>query len=171
VSTRAQVAVAAVVAVASAIGIGIIVSRWVSSGDARTPAPRGLVESAAVAPFAGYREVRIAIGPKCARVVVADTESHRAGGLRGTRDLGPYTGMLFVQPSDSTVAFTMAGVRDPLEIAWFGADGSRVGNAPMRACPQARNGNDCPLYRSPREYRTALEVPAGHPLPGQLAPC
>jgi uncharacterized membrane protein (UPF0127 family) len=170
VSTRAQVAVAAAVALLSAIGIGIVVSRWVR-GDGRSSAPRGLAESPAVAPFSGYREVRVEIDDRCARVVVADTESRRQRGLRDAGDLGPYAGMLFVQPGASDIAFTMSGVTEPLDLAWFAADGARVGTAHLRPCPQASNGGDCPLYRSPRPYRTALEVPGGRALPAQLGPC
>jgi uncharacterized membrane protein (UPF0127 family) len=168
VSSRAQVAVAAAVAVLSAIGIGVLVQRWLSD-DGSTAMPRGLRESPAVAPFSGYREVRVTLDDRCARLVVADTESRRRRGLRGAGDLGPYAGMLFVQPGDSRVAFTMAGVSDPLDIAWFAPDGARVGTAHMRPCPNG--GDDCPLYRSPRPYLTALEVPGGRPLPQQLAPC
>ena len=167
-STRAQVAVAAVVAVVSAIGIGIIAVRWLSNDD-HASKPIGLREAAAVSPFAGYREVRVEIGSHCVRVVVADTETRRERGLRGASDLGPYAGMLFVQPGDSNIAFTMAGVTDPLEIAWFAADGSRIATRHMRPCPGG--GRDCPLYRSPRPYRSALETPGGTALPRQLAPC
>lgn len=167
-STRARVAIAAVVAVVSAVGMGIIVARWVSN-DGQTATPRGLPETAAVAPFAGYREVRVEIDHRCARVVVADTEERRQRGLRGARDLGPYAGMLFVQPGDSDIAFTMSGVSDALDIAWFAADGSRVGGARMRPCP--RGGRDCPLYRSPHPYRSALETPPGVTMPQHLAGC
>jgi len=168
VSTRARVAIAAVVAVLSAVGMGIIVARWLSN-DGQTATPRGLPETAAVAPFAGYREVRVEINDRCARVVVADTEERRQRGLRGARDLGLYAGMLFVQPGDSDIAFTMSGVSDALDIAWFAADGSRVGATRMRPCP--RGGRDCPLYRSPRPYRSALETPAGTTSRVSVSPC
>jgi uncharacterized membrane protein (UPF0127 family) len=169
VSTRAPVAVAAVVALLSAIGIGIIVSRWVSDDEHVSTPPRGLTETPAVAPFAGYREVRVEIDHRCARVVVADTDARREQGLRGASDLGPYAGMLFVQPGASDIPFTMAGVRDPLDIEWFASDGSRVGAAHMRPCPE--RGADCPLYRSPRPYRTALETPAGTASRVSVSPC
>jgi uncharacterized membrane protein (UPF0127 family) len=168
VSTRAQVAIAAVVALVSAIGIGIIVIRWFSNDD-QAPKPIGLHETAAAAPFAGYREVRVEIDHRCARIVVADTETRRERGLRGANDLGPYAGMLFVQPGDSNIAFTMSGVSDPLDIAWFAAGGSRIATRHMRPCP--RGGSDCPLYRSPRPYRSALETPAGTAPPMNLAAC
>jgi uncharacterized membrane protein (UPF0127 family) len=168
VSTRAQVAVAAVVAVVSAIGIGIMVTRWVT-GDDRVAKPRGLRESAAVAPFAGYREVQVKIDDRCARVVVADTESRRERGLRGADDLGPYAGMLFVQPGDTDVAFTMSGVTDPLDITWFAADGARIDATQMVPCPEA--GDDCPLYRSANAYRMALETPSRTTSRVSVSPC
>jgi len=158
--------------VLSAIGIAVIVHGWVTD-DARSAAPFGLRERDAVAPFHGYREVRIALADKpngtCARFVVADTEARREDGLRGAHDLGPYAGMLFAQPRDSRVVFTMAGVNDPLEIAWYASDGTRIRATHMAPCPNG--GEDCPLYRSPRAYRTAIEVPGGRSLPQQIAPC
>jgi uncharacterized membrane protein (UPF0127 family) len=169
VSTRAHLAIAGVVALASAIGIGIIVAGWLSN-DSRAPAPLDLRETAAVAPFVGYRETRIATRKSCVRVVVADTEARRGEGLRGVRDPGPYLGMLFVQPAAADIPFTMAGVRDPLDVVWFADDGSRVGSARMRPCP-VRAAAHCPVYRSPRSYRYALETPLDTPAPPQLAPC
>jgi uncharacterized membrane protein (UPF0127 family) len=171
VSTRAQLAIAGVVALASAIGIGIIVARWVSGDDARASAPLGLHEAPAVAPFAGYREVSLAIDGGCVRVVLADTDARRERGLRGTSDLGPYAGMLFVQPGDDDVGFTMAGVRTPLDVVWFAADGARIDGARMAPCP---NGTvkQCPVYRSDHPYRYALETPVGAAaMPNALGPC
>jgi uncharacterized membrane protein (UPF0127 family) len=169
VSSRAQVAVAATVAVLSLIGIAFVVHGWIRNGDARSSAPVGLRERDAVAPFTGYREVRIPLDDRCTRFVVADTEQRREDGLRGVNSLGPYTGMLFAQPRAGTIAFTMAGVTDPLEIAWYASDGTRVGTAHMQPCPD--RPENCPEYRSPRAYRSAIEVPGGHPLPTQIAPC
>ena len=99
-----------------------------------------------------------------ARVVVADTPARRERGLRnfdigGAGGLGPYAGMLFVQPRDSEDAFTMSGVGRPLDIAWYAADGSRIDSARMAPCPR-RSAARCPLYRSRRPYRLALETPA-----------
>ena len=172
-SSRAQVAVAAMIAVLSAIGIAFVVHGWISHDGAPSSAPAGLRERAAVAPFAGYREVRVVLADTtkraCGRFVVADTEQRREDGLRGVHDLGPYAGMLFAQPGDSRIAFTMSGVSDPLEIAWYAKDGARVGAAHMKPCPNG--GNDCPLYRSPRAYRSAIEVPGGRALPTTLSPC
>jgi len=169
VSTRARLALAATVALASAVGIGIIVAGWVGR-DATGALPRGLRATAASAPFPGYREVRIRVGRTCARVVVADTDARRARGLRGTADLGPYAGMLFVLPADGHVAFTMAGVATPLAITWYATNGSRVDTAALHPCPRL-GAAQCPVYLSRRAYRYALEVPAGGSAPAHLGPC
>ena len=170
-STRARLAIAGVVALASAIGIGIIVVGWASDDTpSRGNAPRSLGEINAVAPFEGYLEVRVATPDRCARLVVADTAERRERGLRGFADLGPYSGMLFAQPEDSDTTFTMSGVRDPLDIAWFAADGSRVDSTTMRPCPDA-GAAQCPQYRSRVPYRYAVETPAGSAPGVSVSPC
>ena len=72
--------------------------------------------------------------------------------------------------TDTDAAYTMAGVTAPLEIAWYAADGKRVGGAHMAACPD-RDQAHCPIYRSGRRYRLALETPGGSGIAGGLAPC
>ena len=161
-SARARLAVAVAIASLSVIGITLLAVHWFA-GDARAGVPSGLRETNAVAPFAGYREVRLAIGPRCVRVVVADTPQRRERGLRGAADLGPYGGMLFAQRGDTGIAFTMSGVRAPLGIAWYAADGSEVGMTRMRPCPRAVA--HCPVYSSPAPYRWALETPPGAAAP------
>jgi len=169
-STRARLAVAGAVAVAlmSAAGIAIVVAHWIA-GDPRASPPRGLHETAAVAPFVGSREVRVASGDRCRRVVVADTRARRERGLRGVGGLGPYSGMLFLQTTDSDTAFTMAGVTTPLDVTWYSASGSELDTARMGACPH--DAARCPLYRSDAAYRFALETPPGAPAPAHLVPC
>jgi uncharacterized membrane protein (UPF0127 family) len=164
---RATTAVAVVGAVVSAVVIVVVVAGWF--GDDRAPAPLGLERSAAVAPFAGYEEVRAAVDGTCVRLVLADTPARRTAGLRDADDLGPYAGMLFVEDGDSRGAFTMAGVDRPLAIAWFAADGSRLDAARMAACPD-RSEAECPLYRSGRAYRFALETPRSSPATS-IGPC
>jgi uncharacterized membrane protein (UPF0127 family) len=168
-STRARVAVAAVVALISAAGIAVMVAHWIGGGGHASP-PSGLSETAAVAPFVGYREVRVAIGGRCVRVVVADTPTRRERGLRATVGrLGPYFGMLFAQTTDGDAAFTMAGVNGPLDVAWYATDGVEVGSVRMRPCPH--DAAHCPLYRSGTPYRFALETPPGPRPPSRLARC
>jgi uncharacterized membrane protein (UPF0127 family) len=167
VSTRARLAIACAIALLSAAGIAILAVHWLS-GDSRAPAPRGLRESPAAAPFAGSRQVSVAVGKRCVRVVVADTEAARERGLRGAR-LGPYGGMLFVQPGDTDTAFTMSGLTAPLVVTWYTAAGSRIDAALMAPCP--RDAEHCPVYRSRGRYRLALETPPGAPTPAHLLPC
>jgi uncharacterized membrane protein (UPF0127 family) len=167
--SRVSAAIASVVAVVSAVVIVVMVIRW-TDGDGRAPTPLGLERSAAVAPFAGYPEVRAAVDGTCVRLVVADTDARRSDGLRGADDLGPYAGMLFAEDGDGDGAFTMAGVDRPLDITWFAADGSPLDSARMTACPD-RGEADCPVYRSDRAYRFALETPGDGSPAGSIAPC
>jgi len=168
-STRARVAVAVAVALISASGIVIVVAHWIA-GTAHASPPSGMRETAAVAPFDGYREVRVATGHRCMRVVVADTAARRERGLRGSVGrLGPYGGMLFAQNADGDTAFTMAGVTGALDVGWYASDGTEVASLRMRPCPH--DATECPLYRSDVRYRFALELPPGVPLPDRLVGC
>jgi uncharacterized membrane protein (UPF0127 family) len=166
--TRSRIATAGAIAVASAIGSGVIVAHWVSA-DASAPAPLGLPTTTAVAPFPGYPEVQAAIDGTCVRLAVANTSARRERGLRGVDDLRPYAGLLFAERGDSTDAFTMAGLTHPLDIVWYGAAGFRVDQARMEPCPN--DDGKCPEYRSEHPYRFALETPAGAFAAGPIAPC
>ena len=168
-SKRTRLAVAAAIALVSAIGIGIVVAKWVTS-DTGVAVPFRLKESPAGAPFRGYREVRVAFADRCVRVVVADTPARREQGLRGFTELGPYAGMVFVQNGETDTAFTMARVSTPLDVTWYGSDGSRVDATRLRPCPKG-GAAGCPVYRSRRPYRVALETPVGAAPPERLAPC
>jgi uncharacterized membrane protein (UPF0127 family) len=168
-STRARVAVAVAVAVISAAAIVIMVAHRLAGVGPASP-PAGLHETAAVAPFVGYREVRIALNGRCVRVVVADTRTRRERGLRGTVGrLGPYGGMLFAQATDGDSAFTMAAVTGPLDVAWYAANGTEIGAVRMRPCPH--DTAQCPRYRNGAPYRFALEIPAGARTPTRLVRC
>jgi uncharacterized membrane protein (UPF0127 family) len=166
--TRARLAVAVAIALLSAIGIAVLAVHWLT-GASRAAPPRGLRETAAVGRFRGYREVRIASGGRCVRVVVADTPARRERGLRGALDIAPYDGMLFAQAHDSDTAFTMAGVSRPLEISWYGSGGRSVGATVMRPCLDV--AAHCPVYANNRPYRFALETPGGVSGPGSLVAC
>jgi uncharacterized membrane protein (UPF0127 family) len=163
-------AIAAVVAVVSAIGIVILVVHLVSSGDDESRLPVDFEQRAAVAPFAGYQETSVEVDRRCRRVAVADTGALRADGLRDHVKLGPYAGMVFVFDGDTTASFTMAGVTDPLEIAWYTSDGTRVDGAHMAPCPD-RGQADCPIYSSRGRYRFAFERPGGSAPPSELTAC
>jgi uncharacterized membrane protein (UPF0127 family) len=126
----------------------------------------------AVAPFEGLSEVRAAIGyDHCMRLVVADSDEERIAGLRGhSDDLGPYDGMLFVFQGPSESTFTMSGVTDPLDIAFFEQDGARNSTRAMKPCPE-RIDTECPDYRADDQYVFALETKAGQLPSGPITAC
>ena len=167
--TRARLAVAVAIALLSAIGIAVLAVHWLS-GAPRAAAPSGLRETAAAGRFAGYREVRIASGDRCVRMVVADTPARRERGLRGVADLAPYSGMLFVQARDSDTPFTMSGVTEPLEITWYRSNGRAIGATAMSPCPELDSAR-CPVYANNLKYRFALETPGGGSGPAALVAC
>jgi uncharacterized membrane protein (UPF0127 family) len=169
-SRRARLAIAAVVAVVSGIGIVVLVVQFASSGNDDSHLPVDFERRAAAAPFTGYRETRVDVDGRCRRVAVADTNALRADGLRDHVKLGPYAGMVFVFDGDTSSSFTMAGVTDPLEIAWYAADGTRVDGAHMAPCPD-RGQAECPIYSSRARYRYAFERPGGSAPPSALTAC
>jgi uncharacterized membrane protein (UPF0127 family) len=171
-AARARLAAAAVVAVVCAAGIALLVAHWISTkaSVARLGGALRLRESAAVAPFTGYRDVRLVVDGRCRRVAVADSLARRESGLRGRDRLGPYAGMLFVYGGDTRVEFTMSDVAVPLDIAFYASDGTRVDGARMRACPH-RDQAHCPVYGSRVAYRYALETHPGTPAPLVLTGC
>jgi uncharacterized membrane protein (UPF0127 family) len=126
----------------------------------------------AQAPFEGLSEVKAAVGyDRCLRLVVDDTEPERVAGLRGhTRDLGPYDGMLFVFQGPTESAFTMAGVDEPLDIAFFDQDGSRNATQSMQPCPEKAE-TECPAYRADGPYVFALETKPGELPSGPITAC
>jgi uncharacterized membrane protein (UPF0127 family) len=81
-------------------------------------------------------------------------------GMHGLPGFGDVDGMLFdlgreVDPGGT--AFTMEGIRYPIDIAWFDANGALVGMASMAPCDVP----PCPLYHAEGPFRWALEAPAG----------
>ena len=125
--------------------------------------------AAAEAPFDELTEVELAVGDDCVRLLVADDEAERGSGLRGVTDLGPYDGMLFVNETDVTSAYTMSGVTEPLDIGWYTADGAPVSRAELEPCPEG--GPGCPLYSADGPYRFGLETFRGELPSGGLAGC
>lgn len=120
--------------------------------------------------FEGWTEARVALGERCLRVVLADQGAERGQGLRGVSDLSPYDGMVFVYPGDVETPFTMARVPVDLDITWYDAAGAPLDGTRMQACPDGTD-ETCPLYRSSRRFRLALETPAGGHGPGALGGC
>ncbi len=90
-------------------------------------------------------------------------------GLRDHTDLGPYDGMLFVFQGPSESAFTMSGVTVPLEIGFFGSDGSRNSTRLMKPCPKAEA--ECPVYRADGPYAYAIETLRGQLPAGPVTAC
>ena len=166
---RGRLAVAIAIAVAALAGIVAILG-YVStrgSGSGRVPFT---TTTQASPPFSEFDEGRVALGSRCLRVLIAVSENQRVQGLRNVTSLGPYEGMLFAFPSDTSARFTMASTPLPLDIIWFAADGSPVDAARMNPCP---NGTDatCPTYVAKRRYRYALERIAPSSGGGRLGPC
>lgn len=156
-------------------GIGLFFA--FDEGEESSPPPAGdlaaVLEQArpvTAGEFAGLTEVALAVGDDCLRLVVADSEAERGQGLRG-RDEGPrpYDGMLFVNQSDVTSAYTMSGVTEPLDIGWYTYEGEPVGRAELEPCPEG--GPDCPLYSADRAYRFAIETARGEFPSGGLGDC
>jgi uncharacterized membrane protein (UPF0127 family) len=95
-------------------------------------------------------------------VWVADDEASREQGLMDVTDpgLGGRAGMVFLFPSDSTIAFWMRNTPLPLSIAWFDGAGVFVSSTDMEPCPA--DVRSCPTHAASRAYRSAVEVPKGH---------
>jgi uncharacterized membrane protein (UPF0127 family) len=125
----------------------------------------------AVAPFEGLSEMKAEIGDRCMRLVVADAEDERVAGLRGNEaDLGPYDGMLFVFQGPTQTGFTMSGVDQPLDIAFFDSNGARTSTLAMDPCPEKAT-TECPVYRSTEPYLFAVETKHGQLPKGPIAAC
>ena len=122
---------------------------------------------AADAPFDGSTSGSLRVGDATLRVVVADDDAERIQGLRGRSDAAPYEGMLFVFPSDTRSAFTMAGVPGPLDIGFYDASGKQVGTLLMQPCPN-RTDATCPIYQIDQPFRYALETAGGQLPAGSL---
>jgi uncharacterized membrane protein (UPF0127 family) len=169
--TRARPALAVAAGVVFVALLALVVWRVADASTGTTSsaaAPRGLRDvSYARAPFEGLTAGAIRVGDRRMSVVIADSDSERIQGLRGRRDAAPYDGMLFVFPSnDTSVGFTMAGVRGPLDIAFYSVTGALVDRFVMKPC----NGTEqmCPGYRARRGFRYALETAAGDVPTGRL---
>jgi hypothetical protein len=163
---RARIAVAA----AAALALTLVLTLTRSREEGRAAVLPFAPTRRAAAPFGSFAEARVGIGDACVGVLVAATGSQRVQGLRGVRSLGPYAGMLFVYPDDTTARFTMASTPLPLDIVFYDAAGVPVDRSRMVPCPEGGDA-DCPTYASRRRYRYALETPAGaYGAPGAPGP-
>jgi uncharacterized membrane protein (UPF0127 family) len=89
---------------------------------------------------------------------VADTPAARAQGLMGVEHLAEGEGMLFVFDEPSQGGFWMKDTLIPLDIAFWGEDGTIHTIARMEPCDL---GDDCPEYVPDMPYTFALEMNAG----------
>ena len=161
--------IAGVVACAALAGLVYLVLRDTKGGGG-AGAFKLPPTSAAGAPFAAFRATRIAVGDRCLRVLIADTDSRRNQGLRAVTSLASYDGMLFVNGRDTDARYTMAETLIPLDIVFFDRNGAPVSSASMRPCPDGTDAS-CPTYASTHKYRFALERPAGTSSGGALGGC
>jgi uncharacterized membrane protein (UPF0127 family) len=139
-------------ALAVALGIGLAAAAWVALVVAPTGSP-------ARRPFGGFGEVAFRIEPDrrgCA--LLAARPAQWARGLMGRRDLGGYDAMVFDFGTEVASGFWMRNTPIPLTVAFFAADGRYLGARDMAPCGDRP---DCPVYRAPRPYRYAIEVPRG----------
>jgi len=176
VTSGRRAAVAAVTLAVAAVLIGGGLVLLLRGGDNGTATPSGAFATAlagarpASAPFAGLTEVRLDVGGDCHRIVLADDVDERSTGLMGRRDLGRYSGMLFVFDGPSSSAFTMSDVPVPLDIGFYDAAGRPIDRLEMRPCPD-RSPAECPVYLANGPYRYALETLGGQLSSGALSSC
>jgi uncharacterized membrane protein (UPF0127 family) len=151
-------------------GVAIVRSRHSQPPEVASSLSTALARAVpASAPFPALTEARVAVGGRCLRLVIADSEAERERGLMGRADLGPYDGMLFVSPDDSTDAFTMSGTLVPLDIGWYAHTGAPVDRAQMVPC--RGSVSSCPVYRPAAAWRFALETLHGRFPSGGLQGC
>ncbi len=89
------------------------------------------------------------------QVEVAATPTAREQGLMFRKTV--VKGMLFLFDSAQTQTFWMKNTLVPLDIMFFGSDGSFVSSTSMTPCVS----DPCKLYTSAVPARYALEMPAG----------
>ena len=144
-----------------------------SSDDASSvggPAALRVVSTGtATAPFTGLTVTRLALDGDCKHLVVADDLAERAAGLRGRTVTTPYDGMLFVFDGPTTGSFTMAGVTEPLDIAFYDGAGRPVSRSHMRPCDDSEAR--CPVYEADAPFVYALETAPGGIAGGALSNC
>ena len=156
-----------------AIVLGVLVASALDDGgdDASTPLSSLRVESIgdAAAPFSGLTVTQLSVGGDCKQLVVADAEAERVAGLRGRETAEPYDGMVFVFDGPTTTAFTMSGVVDPIQIAFYDGDGRPVSRHLMAPCPKA--DASCPVYAADGLFVYAVETRPGELPTGALSSC
>jgi uncharacterized membrane protein (UPF0127 family) len=96
------------------------------------------------------------------RPQLALTPEQRSRGLMH-RLKAPPDGMLFVFREDTSGAFWMKNTLVPLSIVFFDSQGRQVRRLSMTPCRR----DPCRHYSPNRDYRFALELPAGDPRPAK----
>jgi uncharacterized membrane protein (UPF0127 family) len=166
------VALVAVGAVVVVLGVVKLLSDSDSSGNAAANGSFATAianASPANEPFPELTALRLAVGDRCIRLLVADSLDERVAGLRQRRDIGDYDGMLFVFDGAADVGFTMSTVPVPLDIGFYDADGKLVSTRHMKPCAKAENA--CPVYRSDEQFMYALETLKGKLPAGGISTC
>jgi len=90
-------------------------------------------------------------------VEIADKDELWTLGLMYRQDIPLEYGMIFVFSEDIQDGFWMKNTFIPLDIAFIDAEGKIFNIQRMVPC----EGENCPIYMSPKPYRYALEVKAG----------
>lgn len=102
----------------------------------------------------------IKIAGKELHILVADTYAHRLQGWSGKKDMGKYSGMLFVFPNRDRHAMVMRDMYFPLDIVWL--DGDKVVDIAPSLPPEAGVPEEQLTVYQPRVTSTfVLEVSAG----------
>lgn len=99
----------------------------------------------------------IDVGASAYEIEVARTTLEKAQGLAGRESLAPGTGMVFLFNAPSRLAFTMHGMRFPLDMVWI-ADGIVVD---ISKNLQPDTGVLASAYRPRVPADTVLELNAG----------
>ena len=171
-TNRRWVAVALVAVGAAAVVVGAV--KLLSDSDSAAGGTGSIATAVANAgpasdPFPELTALRLAVGGRCIRMVVADSLDERVAGLRQRSDVGGYDGMLFVFDAATDVGFTMSTVPVPLDIGFYDARGKLVSAQHMKPC--AKVEDECPVYRSDEPFTYALETMKGKLPGGGISTC
>jgi uncharacterized protein len=157
---RGPLALAAIGVVAALAGAAFLLGARTTGTPTRDAEPgAGAATSSGTPP--SDRHVYLlqpaAAAPSRVSLEVAADEAARERGLSNRGELPSGTGMAFLFPGDTTVAFWMKDTLVPLQIAFVAADGRVVGLFEMSPC----RAGPCPTYAPARPYRYAVELPSG----------
>ncbi|MDO8499606.1 MAG: DUF192 domain-containing protein [bacterium] len=112
--------------------------------------------------YAAYWPTKdIKINGETLKVLVADTDKHRAVGLGSRADFGDYQGMLFIFPNVSQHAMVMRDMRFSLDIIWI-RDKVIIDMAPNLEPEPGKTENQLTPYFARLPSDMVLELPAGY---------